>query len=971
MDWYPHSEIEKKWQERWQKALMAGDDFSDREKFYLLFEFPYPSGDGLHVGHLRSYTALDVIARKLRMQGKNVLFPIGWDAFGLPTENYALKTGIHPRVATDKNIETFRRQMQSIGLSLDWSLEVDTTDPKYYKWTQWIFLQLFKKGLAYQATMPINWCPKDKIGLANEEVVQGKCERCGTDVIRKEQKQWLLKITAYADRLIDDLKLVDFPERVKTQQISWIGRSEGAEIEFQITNSELQNADSKREGADPYPRRELEFITVFTTRPDTIFGATYLVLSPEHSVMKNLQLKINNWEEVRKYIEECKKKSDLERTDLAKEKTGVELKGVMAINPATKEKIPIWIADYVLLHYGTGAIMAVPAHDERDWEFAKKFGLEIREVIEPLITEMNGDDAFREDEPAMQRDTVVCIVKHWEEEKYLCLRWKHFDWKSFVIGGTDGEDPETAARREVQEETGYQNIRSIRQLGGRVHAKYYAKHKKENHWALERPMLVELADGEHIPLASHERELHECVWMTKNEVIAFLNFSDHELIWQRYLEGETAYIGDGILANSGKFDGMEAIEAGETIAEWLAEKGVGKKAITFKLRDWIFSRQHYWGEPIPIIHCPEHGAVAVPDDQLPVELPFVEKYEPSGTGESPLANIPEFVNTKCPVCAKPAKRETDTMPNWAGSSWYYLRYCDSRNDREFAEFEKLRYWLPVDLYNGGREHTTLHLLYSRFWHKFLFDQKLVPGPEPYKRRVSHGIVLGEDGRKMSKSFGNVANPDDLIREYGADSIRVYEMFMGPYEETIPWATRGLIGVHRFLQNVYDLATQTIAPEHPEQCDLEFLAHTTIKRVAEDLDRMRFNTAVSALMEFTNALRTANRADAHFPHALRTLLLLVYPMAPHLASELWERSGESGDITNQKWPIVDAKKLVQTTITLVVQVNGKVRAKLSVPFDSNEADATKSALAEPNVAKYVSGRPKKVIFVPGRLINILV
>ncbi len=786
------------------------------------------------MGHLRSYTALDVIARKRRMEGKNVMLPIGWDAFGLPTENYALKTGVHPSVITKKNIENFRRQIRSLGYSVDWSREVDTTDPDYYQWTQWIFLQFFKKGLAYQATIPINWCPNDKIGLANEEVVDGKCERCGSPVVRKEQKQWMLKITAYADRLIDDLSLVEYPESVKQQQINWIGRSEGAEIEFRITNDEVR-------------------IKVFTTRPDTIFGATYLVLSPEHSIMKNEKLRIKNYGEVQKYIEKVAKKSDLERTDLAKEKTGVELKGLKAINPATKEEIPIWIADYVLASYGTGAIMAVPAHDERDFAFARKFGLPIRAVILPAAY------AFWPQSPGDEEDA---------KEKVKTLQ-------------------------------------------------------------------------------------------------------------ERIQDGRQCFTGEGILVNSGQFDSMEAVEAREKITSWLEKQGVGKKAISFKLRDWVFSRQHYWGEPIPIIHCPDHGTVPVPDDQLPVELPYVEKYEPSGTGESPLANIPEFVNATCPVCSKPAKRETDTMPNWAGSSWYYLRYCDPKNDEKFADKKKLEYWLPVDLYNGGMEHTTLHLLYSRFWHKFLFDQKLVPESEPYKRRTSHGIILGEDGRKMSKSFGNVVNPDDLIKEYGADSVRTYEMFMGPFEDTIPWSHRGIVGVHRFLQNVHDLfqseSKQDSTVENPDVArELEYATHHAIKRVGEDIDSMRFNTSVSTLMQFVNTLRKheSNRSLAAFKNAQRTLLLLLAPFAPHLCSELWE-DAYGGDISREPWPTYDEKKLQRSEITLVVQVNGKVRAKVTVPADITQDQALDVALSEPNVAKYVPAKPKKVVFVAGRLINVIV
>ncbi len=1012
MDWYPHSEIEKKWQKRWQKQqLDSADDFSKKPKAYILFEFPYPSGDGLHMGHLRSYTALDIMARKQRMEGKNVMLPIGWDAFGLPTENYALKTGVHPSVITKKNIENFRRQIHSLGYSVDWPREIDTTDPKYYRWTQWIFLQFFKKGLAYQATMPINWCPKDKIGLANEEVINGKCERCGSAVVRKEQKQWMLKITAYADRLIDDLALVDYPDRVKTQQINWIGRSEGVEIEFRISNDELRSSKSKRVGADPHPRRKEEYIKVFTTRPDTIFGATYMVLSPEHPLVPQITTEEQH-PAVNQYRTIVQKKSDMERTDLAKEKTGV-FTGAYAVNPATKENIPIWIADYVLASYGTGAIMAVPAHDERDWEFAKKFDLPIRTVIaSPKNCVMiHGCPKDEKSLIHVEEDTnkhwVPWIRKELNKMGFHVLnplmpeawhpnyeKWKAvmdtlpIDENSVLVGHSCGG---AFLVRWLSE-----NKKHIRKLILVAAAKTIADDASEEKklffdFSVD-PLLKNRIQETVVLIGTQDKERHRqnailYAEALNGRLVQLSNrghFSSADMVktnafpelLEEILRDDKVSVGEGTLINSGQFDGMRSDEAIGKITAWLEKKKVGKKAISYKLRDWVFSRQHYWGEPIPIVHCEEHGAVAVPEDQLPVELPYVEKYEPSGTSESPLANIPEFVNTQCPVCSKPGKRETDTMPNWAGSSWYYLRYCDPNNAEKFADKKKLRYWLPVDLYNGGMEHTTLHLLYSRFWHKFLFDLKLVPDPEPYKRRTSHGIILGEDGRKMSKSFGNVVSPDDLIEEYGADSVRTYEMFIGPFEDTIPWSNRGIVGVHRFLDRTYKVISETA--ELKDEPGKSISVHALIQKVTRDIDEMHFNTAVSSLMEYMNKRDFAPKLDKQGKpegdyvdkSALRIFLVLLYPFAPHLASELWEKKF-GGDISKETWPTFDEKKLHKETVTFVFQVNGKVRAKVNVRPNITQDQALEIALSEPNVAKYVPASPKKVVFVAGRLINLIV
>jgi leucyl-tRNA synthetase len=751
---YDFKRIEKKWQERWEKeGVYRAEDFSKKPKFYALIEFPYPSGEGLHVGHPRSYGALDVVARKKRMEGHNVLYPIGWDAFGLPAENYAIKMKRKPQEVTKENIETFRRQLKSLGLSFDWSREVNTTDPAYYKWTQWIFLQFFEKGLAYKKKMAVNWCPSCKIVLANEEVVDGKCERCEAETTRKMQEQWMLKITEYAERLLKDLDAVDYSPRIRKQQEDWIGRSEGAEFMFAVKDLK-------------------EKIAVFTTRPDTIFGATYMVVAPEHESVGALRDSVENWEEVEAYAREAGKKSDLDRTDLAKKKTGVELKGVQAINPANGEEIPVWVADYVLVSYGTGAIMAVPAHDERDKEFAEQFGL-------PL--------------------------------------------------------------------------------------------------------------------------------------------------------------GNGKLVDGKK----------------IVQKAGGKWAVNYKLRDWVFSRQHYWGEPIPLIDCEKCGWVPVPEKDLPVELPEVEHYEPTDTGESPLALIQEWVNVKCPTCKGEARRETDTMPNWAGSSWYFLRYCDSQNDKALADKKKLKYWMPVDLYNGGMEHTTLHLLYSRFWHKFLFDIGAAPTPEPYARRRSHGIVLAEDGQKMSKSRGNVINPDEMVSAVGADAFRLYELFMGPFSQMIPWSTAGLRGMKRFLDKAWKLEPRK---------DSGGITHRTVKQVTEDIDAMKFNTALARLMEYVNS--------GEYDYTI--LLTLLAPFAPHITEELWERAGNNKSIHLEKWPGYNPKLVEDDTFALVVQVNGKTRATVSATRGISEKKAKELALGEERVQKFLEGSAvKKVVFVKDRLINFVI
>ena len=798
---YEPQNIEKKWQKIWQdeKAFAATDDYT-KPKYYALVEFPYPSGQGLHVGHPRPYTALDIVARKRRMQGYNVLYPMGWDAFGLPTENYAIKNHIHPKIVTKSNVHHFKDQLQSLGYSFDWDREINTTDPEYYHWTQWIFLKLFKAGLAYKKEMPINWCTSCKVGLANEEVVNGVCERCGSPVVRKVKSEWMLKITKYADKLIDGLDGVDYIERVKTSQKNWIGRSHGAEVDFSLKDKP-------------------EKLTIYTTRPDTLFGVTYMVLSPEHPYIDQYKDEIKNWDEVCAYREMAARKSDFERSELAKDKTGVMIDGLSAVNPVNGKEIPIWISDYVLMSYGTGAIMAVPAHDERDWEFAKKFNMPIIEVV----------------------------------------------------------------------------------AGGDV----------------------------------------------QNEV-----YTD---------------VAEGTLVNSGFLNGLSVAEAKKKILEWLEENHVGKAKTNYKLRDWVFSRQRYWGEPIPIVHCDKCGYVPVPEESLPLELPDVESYMPTDNGESPLAAMTDWVNTTCPCCGGPAKRETDTMPQWAGSSWYFLRFCDPHNDRAFADPDKLKYWMPVDHYNGGMEHVTRHLLYSRFWHQFLYDIKEVPTPEPYAKRTYQGLILGPDGEKMSKSKGNVIDPLNIVDLYGADTLRTYVLFMSDYTAAAPWSEEGVRGVKRFLDRVAGLTD--IATLEKEDPSLETKTHKTIKKVSEDIERMKFNTAIAALMTLINDY---TKAGAITRDDLITFIKLLHPFAPHLTEEIYETIGGEGLLTLSSWPEYDEAKTKDAVINMGVQINGKVRGNIDIPAEATQDDAVAAAKANEQVSKYFEGKNiVKVIFVPGKILNFVV
>lgn len=797
---YNHREVENKWQKIWdeEKAFQTSSDYS-KPKYYALVEFPYPSGQGLHVGHPRPYTALDIVARKRRMQGYNVLYPMGFDAFGLPTENYAIQNHIHPKIVTKNNVERFKNQLHALGYSFDWDREINTTEPAYYKWTQWIFLKLFHAGLAYKAEMPINWCTSCKVGLANEEVVNGVCERCGSEVVRKVKSQWMLKITEYADKLLEGLDTVDYVERVKVSQKNWIGKSTGAEVDFVLKGKE-------------------DKLTVYTTRPDTLFGVTYMVMSPEHPFIDKYQSDIKNWDEVVSYREMASKKSDFERTELAKDKTGVMLSGLTAVNPVNGKEIPVWISDYVLMSYGTGAIMAVPAHDERDWEFAKKFNMPIIEVV-----------------------------------------------------------------------------------------------------------------------AGSDVDVNEAVYTD---------------------------VASGTLVNSEFLNGLSVAEAKEKITAFLTEKGIGHQKTNFKLRDWVFSRQRYWGEPIPIVKCEKCGYVALPESELPLELPEVESYMPTDTGESPLAHMQEWVKTTCPCCGGPALRETDTMPQWAGSSWYFLRYIDPKNEKELASKEALDYWMPVDWYNGGMEHTTLHLLYSRFWHKFLYDEKVVPCPEPYQKRTSHGMILGSNGEKMSKSRGNVVNPDDIVRDYGADTLRTYEMFIGAFDLSASWSEDGVKGCRRFLERVWKLQ-DILTDGDGYSKDLEIKMHQTIKKVSNDFENLKYNTAIAAMMALINEFYKKNAVTKG---EMKTLLVLLNPVAPHVTEEIWQAVGYEGRIYQAKWPEYEEAKTIESTIEIAVQINGKTKATLAIARDEDKDIVITKA--KEVIADKLTGNVIKEIYVPGRIVNIV-
>ncbi len=946
---YDHKKIEKKWQQYWarHKIYTTPDTAPGKDNFYLLVEFPYPSGN-LHVGHWYAFAVPDILARKMRMEGKNVLYPIGFDAFGLPAENAAIKHGLNPRTWTEKNMTYMTKQIQSMGASFDWSRKVSTIDPAYYKWTQWLFLQLYKKGLAYQKETAVNWCPKDKTVLANEQVVNGRCERCDSEIVQKQMLQWNVKITDYANCLIDDLDTLDWPEQIKESQRNWIGRSEGAEIDFKIARSE-------------------ESVTVFTTRADTLFGCTYLVLAPEHPFVIAALKKdgpfagITNADEVGKYVASADKKTELERQE-SREKTGIELKGVKAINPANGEAIPVWVADYVIGSYGTGAIMAVPAHDERDFEFAKKFDLPIRHVIAPRVVDER--NPHRPGKDVVFRKTILGIVRDPATNKFLCLRWKKHPWTTFVVGGVEeGESWVEAARREIHEETGYTNLKLVRSLGGPIYTEFFAAHKDVNRIALGTSVLFELdANTTREEVRADETAAHEVVWLDPLELTwDRMTHAELDIVLSRIHSAGSAYTGDGILADSGEFTGSTAEEARRSLTQ-----RYGRSKTTYRLRDWIVSRQRYWGVPIPIIHCASCGTIPVAEKDLPVRLPAVRDYLPDGSGRSPLAKAKTFVNVKCPKCKGKAQRETDTLDTFVDSSWYFLRYADPKNKTRFADTKKLANWMPVDLYSGGAEHTTMHLLYSRFWHKALYDLKLVRESEPYTHRMNRSIILGPDGQKMSKSRGNVIDPDEVVRTLGADTVRMYLAFIGPYNEvsSYPWNPDGVVGVRRFLERVWRAQEYVGAKNVPE---LEVPLNKTIKKVGEDIAAMKFNTAIAQLMMFLNDIEEYKAVEKK---QWAAFLKLLAPFSPHMAEELWSLSGKKKSIHLEGWPEYDEAKTRDATITIAVQINGKTRGEARVA--AGASGEAMEAAAKQSVAQRLDGKEiVRTVAVPGRLVNFVV
>ncbi|MFO0971349.1 MAG: class I tRNA ligase family protein [Candidatus Saccharimonadales bacterium] len=1098
---YNPKEIEPKWQQTWEKSgIYRATEDSDKPKRYVLEYFPYPSGAAMHVGHVRNYTIGDATARFHRMQGENVLHPMGWDSFGLPAENYAIKNNISPAQAIAENTAKFKQQLTQMGFSYDWSREIDSSYPEYYRWTQWFFKLLFDRGLAYQKDSLQWWCETDKTVLANEQVEAGKCWRCGNSVIKKPLKQWFFKITDYADRLADDLEKLDWSDSIKAMQRNWIGKSKGAEISFRVCHPEpaegsgknarsyimgqkniteedirgiggivdkvtdsgslcatfpksatqqfealitekmepgfwneyigdeivfifkhkdgrierfilseetndairkLGNAFNNQED-DPCVRVEdwlnnnewykdcilnqvqddgKPIIRVFTTRPDTLFGATFMVLAPEHELVQKITTK-DQKAAVETYIKQAQAKSDVERQETDREKTGV-FTGAYAINPVNDEKIPVWIADYVLTGYGTGAIMAVPAQDERDNEFAKKFDLPIIQVVEPLYIQTTEPGKVRSDQPFVERQAITAIVKHWSEEKYLGLKWKKVDWDTFITGGVEeGQTPEEAAAREIKEETGYLHAKLVKRLSN-THAQFFHVPKDQNRFAHFSDFYFELEDDIREEMADEERQTHDIVWLSKEEMENFRLPESHRFIWNELQNGNQLFVGEGVLANSGDYSGLSSSEAREKIVADLAVKGVAEEKVNYKIRDWLISRQRYWGAPIPIIHCEEDGPVAVPEEQLPVKLPELTNFQPTGNG-SALAGATDWINTICPKCGGPAQRETDTMDGFACSSWYFLRFADPHNNEAPFSKEKAKFWLPVDDYIGGAEHAVMHLLYARMWTKVLFDEGLIEFDEPFKALRNHGMILAPDGRKMSKSWGNVISPDEIIEQgYGADAIRLMELFIGPWNQEAAWSVEGMGGCFKFLQRVWTLAQEFIESEASNDQSsttndqLIRVTHQTIKKVSEDLHTMGFNTAIASLMAMTNELYKIKSEDSfadveNWGIALKTLTQLLAPFAPHISEELWSDLGEDGSVHTSGWPTPNETYLQSETMKIAVQVNGKVRATIELAADAPENTVTETAKQNEKVATYLSGSQlKKSIYIPGKIINFVI
>ncbi|MEI7777445.1 MAG: class I tRNA ligase family protein [bacterium] len=987
---YNHLAIEKKWQKEWDKSKIYRTKDTGGKKFYVLDMFPYPSGQGLHVGHPRGYIASDVYARQKRAQGYNVLHPMGYDAFGLPAEQYAIANKIHPRQAVLKNVATFRKQLEIIGFSYDWTRSVNTTDPEYYRWTQWIFLKLYgswynpktnraediktliktfdKKDwssksekekqeilmryrLAYEGYSEVNWCPGLGTVLANDEVVNDEkgnpvSERGGFPVEKKTMRQWFMRVTAYAEKLLAGLDTIDWPNHIKDIQRNWIGRSEGSEFDFAIKNSE-------------------NTITIFTTRADTIFGVTYVVLAPENKLVQKLSSKISNWNEVQNYINEVKNKDDEARLAADKEKTGVQLKGIVAINPVNGEEVPVWIADYVLATYGTGAVMAVPAHDDRDFKFANKYNLSIKRVVEPkfVAEEATGghgraDSAVKPGLPMEKRNAVCVFVKNPKDDKYLCIKWRGTPMNGLVTGGIDGDESyEETAMREVHEETGYKNLKLVKEPDFAIHSLFYHRLKNTNRWARFQYVFLELINEERDPVAEKEAALHEVVWKSKDELKEFFTVVEGEFIINFLNNPNYIFTEDGVLFKSGEFDFLDSSEARRQITEKF-----GRSKITYKIRDAVFARQRYWGEPIPLLYDRDGIIHEVPEKKLPLKLPEVKSYEPIGTGESPLAGVKSWTDKGY---------ETNTMPGWAGSSWYFLRYMDPNNKKVFASPKNLKYWKNVDMYVGGAEHATGHLIYSRFWHKFLHDLKLVPTAEPFMKLRNQGMILGTDQRKMSKRWGNVINPDDMVKLYGADTLRVYEMFMGPFDQSLPWSTESIIGSRRFIEKVWRLSQKVGVAKSDK--DLESLLNKTIKKVGEDIESMNFNTAISALMILLNAMeKRVGEYGVLSVKVYEVFLQLLAPFAPHVTEELWKDLGHKSSIQKEKWPKYDPKKLLSETVQISVQINGKLRDSFEAVVDEDEKTLQNKAIMLENVKKWIDGKEiKRVIFVKNRLINIVI